>query len=113
MNTPGAQHRLATYGTLAPGQANADQLDGLKGTWQTGTVRGKLIEEGWGADHGCPGLILGPEGQEVTVHLFTSTDLSEHWDRLDAFEGAEYRRTVTFVATEAGVVSAMIYEIVT
>ncbi|MEM7668035.1 MAG: gamma-glutamylcyclotransferase family protein [Pseudomonadota bacterium] len=111
MSTPGAEHRLAVYGTLEPGQVNANQLDGLTGLWETGTVRGTLIEDGWGADHGCPGRILTVDGPEVAVHLFTSPDLTDHWDRLDAFEGADYRRTITFVTTGAGVVSAMIYAI--
>lgn len=101
MSVP-ASHRLATYGTLAPGRANAHQLDGLRGTWSTASVRGHLQNAGWGAGMGYPGLMLDPDGPEVEVFLFTSADLLAHWDRLDAFEGVEYRRElVTLVAGDA------------
>ena len=45
-----AHHRLATYGTLAPGRVNHHQLDGLEGQWLQGHVRGTLVASGWGAD---------------------------------------------------------------
>ena len=106
-----AHTRLATYGTLAPGRANNDQLADLKGTWRQGTVRGKLVEEGWGADLGCPGLILDPSGQVVDVFVFESSDLPHHWSRLDKLEGAGYRREVTQVRTEDGDLDASIYVI--
>lgn len=102
-------HRLATYGTLAPGQVNHHQLSGLSGEWTTGTIRGRLIETGWGAALGYPALVLDEAGEAIAVHLFTSADLPAHWDRLDAFEGAEYRRGEVLVETAAGVVEASIY----
>lgn len=34
----------------------------VKAILRQGTVRGKLAEEGWGADLGYPGLILDPTG---------------------------------------------------
>lgn len=104
-----AQTRLASYGTLAPGRVNSGQLDGLKGTWRTGTVRGRLVEVGWGAEQGYPGLILDPAGDVVEVALFESADLPGHWERLDAFEGSGYRRVVTRILTEEGDVEASIY----
>lgn len=110
-DTMTAGHRLIVYGTLAPGQVNEGQLSALNGEWQSGTVRGTLIEEGWGADHGCPGMVLDPMGAEIKVHVFTSQDLPDHWARLDAFEGKEYRRTETIVSTEEGELPAMIYQI--
>jgi len=73
-----AEHCLATYGTLAPGRANAHQLSDLTGTWSQGVVRGHLKQAGWGADMGYPGLVLDPDGDQVTVDLFTSADLTEH-----------------------------------
>ena len=30
-------------------QPPLDQLAGLKGRWQKGTVRGRLVDAGWGA----------------------------------------------------------------
>jgi gamma-glutamylcyclotransferase (GGCT)/AIG2-like uncharacterized protein YtfP len=106
-----ADIRLATYGTLAPGRANHHQLVHLKGQWQQGTVRGRLVEAGWGAALGFPGLILDPLGSAVAVHLFESEDLPGHWARLDAFEGAGYRRTATQVYTADGGLDAWIYVI--
>lgn len=101
--------RLATYGTLAPGRPNHHQLAGLRGRWLTGTVRGRLVAEGWGADLGYPALILDPEGDPVEVHLFQSEDLPDHWQRLDAFEGDGYRRVAARVETAEGVLDAWIY----
>ncbi len=106
-----AHTRLATYGTLAPGRANNGQLADLKGTWRQGTVRGKPVEEGWGANLGYPGLILDPSGQVVDVFVFESLDLPHHWSRLDKLEGAGYRRVVTQVRTEDGDLDASIYVI--
>jgi gamma-glutamylcyclotransferase (GGCT)/AIG2-like uncharacterized protein YtfP len=104
--------RLVTYGTLSPGRTNHDQLAGLRGRWRQGTVRGKLFEAGWGAALGYPGLVLDPQGPVVEVHLLESPDLSDHWPRLDAFEGAGYRRVVTQVTTANGALDAWIYEII-
>ncbi len=108
-----ADTRLATYGTQAPGRVNSHQLVDLDGFWRQGTVRGRLIEAGWGAKLGFPGLILDPAGQPVEVHLFESPELPEHWLRLDAFEGAGYRRVVAQVCTSDGDLEAWIYVITT
>lgn len=104
-----AETRLATYGSLAPGKTNHHQMAGLQGDWREGWVRGRRLEEGWGAALGYPGLILDPEADEVEVQLFQSTDLPEHWSRLDAFEGEGYRRVVTQVRTADGELEACIY----
>ena len=103
--------RLATYGTLAPGRVNNDQLADLEGYWRQGTVRGRLVEAGWGAELGYPGLILDPLGQAIDVYVFESSDLPNHWLRLDAFEGAGYRRVVAQVRTVDGDLDASIYVI--
>jgi gamma-glutamylcyclotransferase (GGCT)/AIG2-like uncharacterized protein YtfP len=106
----GSGCRLAVYGTLAPGLPNHHQLSGLTGRWIEGTVRGQLLQEGWGADlYGYPGIDLDPDGPTVAVQLFESPDLPEHWTRLDEFEGSGYRRTVTTVNTTGGEVLASIY----
>ncbi|WP_191061559.1 gamma-glutamylcyclotransferase family protein [Geminicoccus harenae] len=111
MTAPGraADEWLATYGSLAPGEVNHHQLAGLAGRWMGGTVRGRLMEAGWGAALGFPGLVLDPDGQEVPVHLFHSPELPGHWPRLDAFEGNGYRRVVAQVDTADGPVEAWIY----
>ena len=106
-----AKTRLATYGTLAPGRVNHHQLAELTGHWRRGTVRGRLVEAGWGAELGFPGLILDAAGSDIEVHVFESVDLPDHWPRLDAFEGAGYRRVVTRVRTDDGELDVSIYVI--
>ena len=104
-----AETRLATYGTLAPGRANNEQLSDLRGNWRQGTVRGRLVDAGWGAKLGFPGLVLDPTGEAIEVFVFESVELLKHWPRLDAFEGAGYRRVVTWVNTTDGDIEASIY----
>jgi gamma-glutamylcyclotransferase (GGCT)/AIG2-like uncharacterized protein YtfP len=104
-----ALHRLATYGTLAPGRPNHHQLDGLEGRWLTGRVNGRLVDAGWGASLGYPALVLDPDGAGIDVDVFESADLPAHWPRLDAFEGAGYQRVVVRVHTPIGDVDASIY----
>lgn len=103
------EHRLATYGTLGPGRSNHHEVAGLGGRWFEGVVRGILVESGWGAALGYPGLTLDPSGPEVPVQVLESADLPAHWDRLDAFEGPGYRRVTTAVRTPGGDVVANVY----
>ncbi|HEX5262737.1 MAG TPA: gamma-glutamylcyclotransferase family protein [Phenylobacterium sp.] len=107
----GPEHRLVVYGSLAPGKANHLQLAGLDGEWRPGRVRGWFRDAGWGTDQGFPGLTPDPAGPEVAVQVFWSMDLPAHWPRLDAFEGADYRRVPIAVTTEDGVVEAHIYAV--
>jgi len=104
-----ASCRLATYGTLAPGQPNHHQLAGLSGRWRLGHVKGTLVQAGWGASLGYPALVLDSDGSEIELEVFESADLPDHWARLDAFEGSEYQRVVTTVYTARGDVDASIY----
>src|SRR4051812_19487407 len=101
--------RLATYGTLSPGQINHHELAGLQGTWHKGTVRGRLTDSGWGSALGFPALLLDGDGPLLEVHLLESPDLPYHWPRLDEFEGSAYRRVVTQVSTPDADVAACIY----
>jgi gamma-glutamylcyclotransferase (GGCT)/AIG2-like uncharacterized protein YtfP len=105
----GAGHRLAVYGSLAPGEVNHAQLAGLSGTWRDGSVRGDLLEAGWGATLGFRALVWRADGPEVPVKLFESDELPAHWARLDAFEGEGYRRIVVPVRMAEGEVGANIY----
>ena len=102
-------YRFAVYGTLAPGHPNHHQLSDLSGRWTEGAVRGRLLQEGWGAELGYPGIVLDVDGPTVDIQLFESMDLPNHWNRLDDFEGSGYRRTVTSVNTAKGDLSAQIY----
>jgi len=106
---PGAERRLATYGSLSPGEINHDQLSSLRGRWLKGSVRGILQNTGWGSSMGFPGLTLDDSGPEVEVNVFESDELPEHWSRLDEFEGDEYRRVIAQVQTPEGMLEANIY----
>ena len=85
------------------------RLAGVSGRWLVGNVRGSLVQAGWGAEFGYPGLILDPHGPLVEVDVFESSALPQHWHRLDAFEGPGYRRVAADVSTAEGVLPASIY----
>ncbi len=53
-----------------------------------------------GAAMGYPGIILDKHGNEVQGFLFSSKKLSDHWARLDEFEGEGYERVLTEVKLE-------------
>ena len=102
-------NRLFVYGTLAPGRPNEHVLADIPGRWEPGTVRGTLLQEGWGARVGYPGIVLDQTGDEVQGFLFSSDALAEHLPRLDAFEGNGYERVETSVQLDEGSVDAYIY----
>lgn len=109
--TSAAETRLAVYGTLAPGESNHHQLADLRGVWRSGTVRGTFDPKGFGKTGGYPGLTPDPAAGEARVQVFESADLPAHWARLDAFEGAAYRRMVVRVKTDDGEVEAYLYAV--
>ena len=103
--------RLFVYGSLAPGRPNAHVLAGIRGTWQPATVKGTLHHDGWGAAIGFPGIVLEEEvGTEVRGLVFSSDELSDHWTRLDEFEGEGYERLPAQATLDDGtVVRAYLY----
>ena len=102
-------HRLAVYGTLAPGRSNHRELAGLTGEWRTGRICGRLIAEGWAATEGYPAFFVDPLAPPIEIQLFESADLPQHWRRLDAFEGPHYRRTAISVSIGDEMIEAWIY----
>ena len=109
MTTDDDSTRLAVYGTLAPGQCNHHIIAPLKGSWTAGLVRGILHNPDWATAGGFPNFTHDPNAAEVPVHVLESPDLISHWERLDQFEGNEYRRIVVPVVTAKGTVKANIY----
>ncbi len=95
-----ASHRLAVYGSLAPGQPNHSVIQNVRGEWTDGFVRGRLAKCGWGSDIGYRAIRWDPEGDRVRVKMLVSLELPEHWKRLDEFEGAEYARILVPVEDE-------------
>ena len=104
-----ADHRLAVYGTLAPGGPNHGQLASLDGRWIDGQVRGHLFEVGWGAELGYPAIVLDGDADTAPVQVFEASDLPAHWHRLDEFEGPGYQRVIVTVETAEGNLPAWIY----
>ncbi|MBC3263460.1 gamma-glutamylcyclotransferase, partial [Salmonella enterica subsp. enterica serovar Javiana] len=49
---------LFVYGTLGPGRPNAHVLEKIGGSWTEGHVGGSLLNKGWGAEMGFPGIVL-------------------------------------------------------
>ena len=102
--------RLFVYGTLAPGKANEHVLGDLPGSWQVATVRGRLVDEGWGAALGSPAIVPDEQAGSVDGFVFSSAALAERWPQLDAFEGSGYRRVrVTARLAEGGSTEAWVY----
>ena len=102
--------RLFVYGTLAPGKPNHKILADVPGEWKQAMLRGVLIEEGWGSEMGCPGIVPTEDGEEVDGYVFSSEHLTEHWSWLDDFEGDGYERVlVTVRADENQSLMAYVY----
>ena len=87
-------NRLFVYGTLAPGKSNAHVLADLAGTWEKASIHGTVYQVAWGPAGGYPGILPNQYDAEVSGLIFTSDELSEHWHRLDAFEGEGYTRVL-------------------
>ena len=104
--------KLFIYGTLGPGRPNEHVLAEVPGTWEPATVKGTLLQEGWGAAVGYPGIVLDELGNEVHGFIFSSEELSTYWARLDEFEGDGYERVVTSAELVDGtVVTVHIYRL--
>lgn len=88
---------LFVYGTLMPNCPNAYVLENIVGKFIPATVKGRLVDAGWSASMGYPGIKLDENGDTVHGYLFYSTNLINHWDSLDEFEGAEFVRTAVTV----------------
>jgi gamma-glutamylcyclotransferase (GGCT)/AIG2-like uncharacterized protein YtfP len=102
--------RLFVYGTLAPGQPNDHVLKSLPGAWESGVVKGRLVQHGWAAEMGFPALVLCEDGLEIEGLLFSSDALPEYWAQLDDFEGPGYERVLARVRRrDGGIVTAYVF----
>lgn len=92
--------KLFVYGTLAPGRPNEHILKKIAGSWKKAYVWGKLLEQGWGAAMGFPGIKLDEKSERVEGYVFYSANLQSHWNELDNFEGEAYQRIRTTIILE-------------
>ena len=60
---------------------------------------------------GFPGLILYKNGNRISGYIFSSENLSGYWDKLDAFEGIEYKR-VNYVLNDKRLTAAGLFSVV-
>lgn len=103
------QH-LFVYGTLAKDQPNEKVLTTIGGKWKRASVKGTLINHGWGSKLGYPGIVLDDKGENVEGFIFSSDNLDKHWKELDDFEGDQYKRVCREIQTKDGrSVKAYIY----
>jgi len=107
---------LFVYGTLAPGRVNHHIVEGIPGVWREATVKGRLLEEGWGAEMGYPGIELpqvdvNPEEYtDINGYILESPNLEDFWGALDEFEGEGYARVLAEAKLSDGrTVSANVY----
>jgi len=104
--------KLFVYGTLGPNRPNEHVLKSIGGKWETATVRGNLLHQGWGAEMGYPGINLDDHGEDIEGFLFISENLSNHWEMLDNFEGDGYQRVITQAKLNDGnMVDTFIYQL--
>lgn len=94
-------HRLAVYGTLAPGRSNHHVIASIGGEWVDGRVEGAVHTIERGAAVGFPAFRWTPGGPRVAVCVLTDAGLPAHWPRLDLFEGPDYRRILVPVFGDA------------
>ena len=93
---------LFVYGTLGPGRPNAHVLEDIGGQFEAGHVGGSLLNKGWGAEMGFPGIVLDDSGNRVDGFIFFSENLTANWHILDDFEGEGYERVPVDVVTQDG-----------
>lgn len=96
--------RLAVYGTLNPGEANAAVVDDIKGEWQDAEVDGRITTE-----HGFQKFTWILDSEKIPVKVLTASTMSQNFKRLDKFEGPNYRRIWVFVHTSTGLQVCNIY----
>lgn len=87
-------HTLFVYGTLAPNEENHYLLENIAGDWQPATLRGWTRDTQWEQYSGYPGIRPSTKNSTVKGHLLCADSLSEHWERLDEFEGDAYARVI-------------------
>jgi gamma-glutamylcyclotransferase (GGCT)/AIG2-like uncharacterized protein YtfP len=96
--------KLISYGTLAPGQPNHSLISDLAGAWAECVVRGTMNQQ-----DGFSRFIWNPTGSEQTASLLSSDCLPDNWNRIDQFEGKEYRRQLIPARTPGGIAIAYAY----
>lgn len=95
---------IIIYGTLAPNRPNHSRIEHIKGKWLKGIVKGKLVNQGWGAELGYFGFkhSQADEQENIEAYVLFSEELANYWAYLDEFEGDEYQRILAKFELENG-----------
>ncbi len=103
------ERRLASYGSLQPGESNYHIVEEIEGEWLAGSVHGKLTTELSYFVFHWDETECAPESK-IPVQVLCSEALPEHLRRIDEFEGDNYQRIVVPVHMKSGdVVACSIY----
>lgn len=87
-------------------------LEAIGGTWEKATIQGEYFKAGSIQGFDYPGIILRDSGETIEGYIFISDNLSNHWDKIDAYEGAFYRRVITQAELADGrTVDTYVYEL--
>ncbi|MBU3003724.1 hypothetical protein [Paraglaciecola arctica] len=68
---------LFIYGTLALGKPNEHLLQDLKGTWMNSSIKGVLVQSGWGPISAFQ-VLFDSKGDQVHGLIFCSEELEQH-----------------------------------
>jgi len=100
----GSENRLVVYGSLAPGEANHHVVAGLNGSWRPCVITGTIsLHDGYRI------FRWEKNGPRIDAQLLISSELPSHWQTLDEFEGADYRRVVIPAELDGKRVVANVY----
>lgn len=102
-------NKLFAYGTLLPNRSNEHWLKNIGGTFTPAKIRAKILPDGWGLASGYPAILVDDGQGWVDGMVFESADLPNHWQALDDFEGAGYRRELVTVQVADEQVQAWAY----
>ncbi len=97
-------HKLITYGTLAPGMPNHYIISDLQGNWEKCWINGYIDDV-----HGLPVFHWDTSRPLIEMQLFVSPGLSKKWSLIDKFEGSSYKRRLITAKTNTGITVAYIY----
>ena len=88
---------LFIYGTLMPNAPHEQILENIYGKFIRASVKGFLKDQGWSASMGYPGITIDSKGDTIHGYIFYSNNLINHWEKLDEFEGKEFKRINTTI----------------
>ena len=97
--------KLASYGTLRPGESNYKVVSDIKGNWVDGVIHGTT-----NTHRGYPVFKWTEPGADVSVQILCSEMLPSEVKRVDEFEGADYIRTLIPVYVQDEVWVCNVYE---